>query len=64
MFLIAQLEKILLRAKNSHRSYGCMDEFTGHRANILNEDFDSVGIGHVSQGGKQYWVQMFGAELK
>ena len=36
----------------------------GHRANILNEGFDSVGIGYVSQGGKQYWVQMFGAELK
>ena len=33
----------------------------GHRANILNEDFSSIGIGYVKapSGYKQYWVQMF-----
>ena len=31
----------------------------GHRANILNADFDSVGIGVVSQNGTLYWTQIF-----
>ena len=37
---------------------------SGHRANILNADFDSVGVGVVSQNGVLYWTQIFtgGAE--
>lgn len=33
----------------------------GHRANILNGDFSSIGIGYVtsSSGYGHYWVQMF-----
>lgn len=33
---------------------------SGHRANILNADFEQIGIGYVT-GGKYgtYWVQMF-----
>jgi len=31
----------------------------GHRANILNADFDSIGIGVVSQNGVLYWTQIF-----
>ena len=27
----------------------------GHRANILNESFDAIGVGRVGN----YWVQMF-----
>lgn len=31
----------------------------GHRSNILNPDFKSVGIGYV-KGNPSYWVQLFG----
>ncbi len=31
----------------------------GHRANILNAGFDSVGIGIVSHNGVLYWTQIF-----
>lgn len=38
----------------------------GHRANILNADFDSVGVGVISQNGVLYWTQIFtgGAEYQ
>lgn len=32
----------------------------GHRANILNPDFTSIGIGHYqNDAGVNYWVQLF-----
>lgn len=31
----------------------------GHRANILNSDFDTIGVGCVETGGSMYWVQLF-----
>ncbi len=31
----------------------------GHRANILNPDFDSIGIGVADQNGVLYWTQVF-----
>ncbi|MDR0840686.1 MAG: Ig-like domain-containing protein [Christensenellaceae bacterium] len=31
----------------------------GHRANILNPNYTHIGIGHVLQANKHYWVQMF-----
>lgn len=33
---------------------------TGHRANILSEDFKSIGIGCFKWDGQLYWVQDFG----
>ena len=32
----------------------------GHRGNILDESFKSIGIGCVMHGGVYYWVQCFG----
>lgn len=32
----------------------------GHRANILNCDYDVIGIGAHDRDGTVYWVQMFG----
>lgn len=32
----------------------------GHKANILNQEYTSVGIGCFTQGGVLYWVQCFG----
>lgn len=32
---------------------------SGHRANILNANFDSIGIGVVSEHGVLYWTQVF-----
>lgn len=33
---------------------------SGHRANILNSQYTSLGVGYsVSAGGKPYWVQVF-----
>jgi uncharacterized protein YkwD len=35
-----------------------------HRANILNDNFDDLGVGYgVSDDGTAYWTQNFGAEL-
>lgn len=32
----------------------------GHRANILNKDFTSIGVGYyVGQNGTAYWAQLF-----
>lgn len=31
----------------------------GHRANILNERFTSIGVGYVQIGGVNYWTQLF-----
>lgn len=32
----------------------------GHRANILNEKFTRIGVGHYqNNGGTNYWVQLF-----
>lgn len=33
----------------------------GHRRNMLNSDYTSVGIGHVVFNGAHFWVQNFGA---
>jgi uncharacterized protein YkwD len=32
----------------------------GHRANILNCDYDVIGIGVADRDGTLYWVQNFG----
>ena len=34
----------------------------GHRSNILNKDFTTIGIGHIIVSGKTSWVQCFGIE--
>lgn len=38
---------------------------SGHRANILNGNFEYIGVGVVSEGGMLYWTQVFtgGVEL-
>ena len=33
----------------------------GHRRNMLNGSFTSVGVGHVIYNGRHYWTQEFGA---
>ena len=32
----------------------------GHRRNMLNKDFQTVGVAHVRYGGCDYWAQEFG----
>jgi uncharacterized protein YkwD len=32
----------------------------GHRANLLNCDYDVIGIGVADRDGTLYWVQNFG----
>ena len=33
---------------------------SGHRANILNRDFTSIGVGHYQDAsGTDYWTQLF-----
>lgn len=36
----------------------------GHRANILGENFKSIGIGCIHIDGSYYWVQCFGTDIK
>ncbi|SDD34297.1 CAP domain-containing protein [Glycomyces harbinensis] len=38
---------------------GWMDS-EGHRANILNCDYDDIGVGAADRNGTIYWVQAFG----
>ncbi|WP_308685206.1 CAP domain-containing protein [Stomatobaculum longum] len=33
---------------------------SGHRANILNPNYDSIGVGYSAQDGTPHWVQNFG----
>lgn len=35
----------------------------GHRRNMLNENYTSVGIGHVIYNGVHYWVQEFSSKV-
>ena len=37
----------------------CLYDGQGHRRNILNKNFKSVGLGHVNFQGVDYWVQEF-----
>ena len=33
---------------------------SGHRANILSPNFDTIGVGYITDShGYAYWVQMF-----
>ena len=32
---------------------------SGHRANILSENFDCIGVGYTMVDGHPYWVQLF-----
>ena len=32
---------------------------SGHRANILSENFDCIGVGYTMVDGYPYWVQLF-----
>jgi len=32
---------------------------SGHRANILNPNFKTIGVGYVKANGTTYWTQMF-----
>ena len=34
---------------------------SGHRANILNESFTTIGVGYTVSGGTIYWAQLFTA---
>ncbi len=36
----------------------------GHRRNMLNSNFTSVGIGHVTFNGIDFWVQEFGTDAQ
>lgn len=36
----------------------------GHRANILNGNYNQIGVGVVQSGGYYYWVQLFIRALK
>jgi uncharacterized protein YkwD len=39
-------------------------ESSGHRENILNPDFEEIGIGFsTAEDGSPYWTQNFGAEM-
>ena len=34
-------------------------ESSGHKANILNSNFKSIGVGYYVKDGSKYWVQLF-----
>lgn len=49
-------------AKEVHRAWReDKDSYSGqgHRRNMLDEDYNAVGIGHVTCGGTEYWVEEF-----
>ena len=63
---------ISLFAKAENIAYGQSDatevmnswmNSNGHKANILNENYSTIGIACFSQGNVKYWVQLFGEKL-
>ncbi|SFR04329.1 CAP domain-containing protein [Desulfoscipio geothermicus] len=49
----------LAMAPSVQRAHDGLMNSSGHRANILSDNFDRVGIGVVSRGYYKYFVQMF-----
>ncbi|MBF7082663.1 hypothetical protein IT084_06690 [Desulfallas sp. Bu1-1] len=49
----------LAMAPSVSRAHSALMNSPGHRANILNGNFDRVGIGIVAGGYSKYFVQMF-----
>lgn len=49
-------------AKGYRSAQAVMDGWmnsSGHRANILNPNFKTIGVGYVESNGTTYWTQMF-----
>lgn len=44
-----------------HVMNGWMNSF-GHRANILKEGYEEIGVGCYIHNGRKYWVQLFGSQ--
>ena len=50
----------IARGQRLNCSNEWMDEFSGHKENILNSNFTEIGVGYVTDSnGTTYWVQMF-----
>ncbi|MBR6045449.1 MAG: Ig-like domain-containing protein [Ruminococcus sp.] len=52
-----------IAANGSLNASGAFEQWknsSGHYANMISEDFQSIGIGVFSSGGYVYWVQLFG----
>lgn len=67
-FSIVQDKNIPYTALGENIAYGYMSpedvmsgwmKSQGHRANILSEDFNGIGVGLYKSGGIYYWVQIF-----
>ena len=53
-------ENIAAGQKNAQEVMNSWMNSSGHRANILNSDYEQIGIGYVTGGSYgTYWVQMF-----
>lgn len=53
-------------AYGSRTADGVMDQWmgsSGHKANILREDFTRIGVGLYVDNGKYYWVQVFSSDF-
>lgn len=67
----AEGENILLgtnkgsaEALEQWKENGSKYEGQGHRRNMLNPDFQGVGVGHVKMGAIDFWVQDFASPVK
>ncbi len=54
----------LAMAPTAASAHTALMDSRGHRANILNADFDRLGIGVVEKGRYKYFVQMFTGDGK
>ena len=52
-------ENIAMRYKGPQDVMNGWMNSSGHRANILNPKFGTLGIGYVNKNGTTYWTQMF-----
>lgn len=52
-------ENIAMGQKTPEQVMNAWMNSQGHRENILNPNFTSIGVGSVSSGGTVYWVQLF-----
>lgn len=52
-------ENIARSRKTPESAVGDWMGSAGHRANILNENFNYIGVGYVKYKGNTYWTQVF-----
>lgn len=55
-------ENIALGTFTALSTYTMWKNSSGHYANMMNNSYTNIGIGHFTQGGSDFWVQLFSGD--